>query len=102
VKGSGFMSRSEWETEIPTEVFTALWPKTEGRRVEKVRYEIAYSGVLLEVDEYRGDLAGLYTLEVEFKTEVAAHEFILPTWAMDAIDVTTQAVYKERSPLFVN
>src|SRR5688572_29992317 len=50
VKGSGTLSRSEWETQIPREVFESLWPHTEGRRLEKVRYVVPTPHADLEID----------------------------------------------------
>lgn len=97
VKGEGDLSRNEWESPIPEWVFKTLWPKTEGRRIEKTRYSIYYQGLTLEVDEYYGRLEGLFTLECEFPIEEAAYEFILPAWAVSAVDVTDDPAYKNKN-----
>lgn len=97
VKGDGTLSREEWEVEIPAWVFATLWPKTEGRQITKTRFTIEYQGLTLEIDEYYGALEGLYTLECEFLTEAAAEAFVLPDWAADAEDVTTDKAYKNKN-----
>lgn len=96
VKGSGSLTRSEWETTIPQHVFESLWPQTEGRRLEKIRYIVPMPPVTLEIDEYRGRLAGLYVLEVEFSSESMARTFVLPDWAANAVDVTSDPSYKNK------
>lgn len=96
VKGDGNLSRDEWEQEVPEWVFKTLWPKTQGRRIEKTRYSIPYRQWTLEVDEYHGVLAGLLTLEVEFLSEKEAAEFRLPIWT-DGQDVTADKRYKNKA-----
>lgn len=102
VKGDGSLSRSEWEVEIPQWVFESLWAKTDGKQIKKTRYEIEYQGLTLEVDEYFGNLVGLYTLECEFESEDAANAFTLPKWAADATDVTTNKAFKNKALAVVN
>lgn len=97
VKGEGTLSREEWETQIPAWVFETIWPKTEGRRVEKIRNSIAYNGLTLEVDEYFGKLQGLITLEVEFPDIEAASRFSPPEWVAVTADVTADPAYKNKS-----
>ena len=97
VKGDGTLSREEWEQDVPPWVFNTLWPATEGRRVEKTRYEVEYEGLTLEVDKYHGHLAGLVTFECEFPDEASAHRFQLPVWAVEAVDVTTDKRYKNKA-----
>ena len=97
VKGDGTISRDESEIEIPARVFEALWPHTEGARVEKTRYSVQHEGWLLEVDEYRGHLAGLITLECEFRSKKAAATLRLPEWAGDAVEVTEDKAYKNKN-----
>ena len=65
--------RVEEEIEIEPDRFERLWPLTEGRRIEKTRYEIDAGGdLVIELDVYKGDLDGLVTAEVEFDSEEAA------------------------------
>lgn len=94
VKGEGDLVRDEWETEIPGWVFDALWPRTEGARVEKERYSVAYGDHLLEIDLFRGALEGLCLLEVEFGSEDEASRFTPPGWVGRAVDVTDDPAYK--------
>lgn len=97
VKGNGNISRDEWEVEIPEWIFKTLWPKTQGRRMEKTRYSIPHHELTIEVDEYHGDLTELVTLECEFPREEAAHNFVLPAWAASAVEVTNDNAYKNKN-----
>ena len=79
-RGSG-ISRDEAEVELDRESFEGLWPLTEGRRIEKTRYEIALDGgPTVELDVYTGVLAGLVVAEVEFGSEEDADAFDGPEW----------------------
>jgi adenylate cyclase len=95
VKGGGGRSRVEEELEIDTERFERLWPLTEGRRIEKTRYEIpADDGLTIELDVYDGALAGLVVAEVEFDSEDAADAFSGPDWL--GREVTEDSRYKNQ------
>ena len=65
--------------------------------ITKNRYRIRYGDWTLELDEYTGKLAGLVILEIEFKTEEDAAAFVLPDWAINAIEVTTDEDYKNKN-----
>jgi adenylate cyclase len=93
-KSDGSLLREEWETEIPESVFQALWPATGNRRLHKVRYRIPHGELVLELDEYRNNLAGLYVLECEFPTSDAARLFTLPLWASTAVEITSDPSFK--------
>lgn len=97
IKGDGTLTRDEWEEEIPKWVFETLWPKTEGKRVEKIRYTVDLCENILEIDEYCGQLAGLFTLEIEFKTETDAKCFGLPQWLNIVGDITADKRYKNKN-----
>lgn len=97
VKNEGTISRQEWNKKIPRWIFDALWPSTEGRRIEKTRYSIPFQGSTIELDEYHGNLQGLVILEWEFPNEAASQNFVLPAWANNAIDVTSDEVYKNKN-----
>ena len=56
--------REEREIKLSQKQFAALWPGTTGRRLRKVRYEIPWEDLLIEVDIYRGRHAGLVVAEV--------------------------------------
>src|SRR6476660_9282429 len=58
--------REEREIKRSQKQFAALWPGTAGRRLRKVRYEIPWEDLLIELDIYRGRHAGLVVAEVEF------------------------------------
>ncbi len=77
--GSG-LQREEVEIELTPVQFNQLWPLTENRRIEKVRYEIHYKGALIELDVYEGALSKLVTAEVEFKTVAESTAFTPPDW----------------------
>jgi adenylate cyclase len=95
VKSAGGRTRVEEEIEIDAERFERLWPLTEGRRIEKRRYEIpAGDGLTVELDVYAGDLDGLVTAEVEFASEEAAEAFAAPDWL--GSDVTDDPRYKNQ------
>jgi adenylate cyclase len=94
VKRGRGLDRSEDEVAISSEVFDALWPLTEGRRIEKTRYEIPYQGAKIELDEYAGDLAGLLVAEVELPSREAAASFEPPAWFGE--DVTEGGRYGNR------
>jgi adenylate cyclase len=80
VKYGRGLSRGEDEVPISTEAFAALWPLTEGRRIEKTRYEVPHAGAVIEVDEFGGELEGLLLAEVEFDSVGASERFDPPGW----------------------
>ena len=80
VKSQGGLTRDEIEIEISHGQFLALWPATEGRRLEKIRYTMNENGCQLELDVYQGSLAGLVIAEVEFESAEASQRFSPPSW----------------------
>ena len=96
VKSGGGLVRVEEELPIDDAVFERLWPLTEGRRLEKVRHLIPAEppGLVIEVDVYGGDLAGLVVAEVEFASEEDARVFEAPPWF--GREVTTDARFKNQ------
>lgn len=95
IKGGGGRSRAEEEMEIGSERFVRLWDLTEGRRVEKTRYEVpGEGGLTIELDVYHGPLDGLVTAEVEFGSEAQADAFSGPDWLVR--EVTGDDAYKNR------
>ena len=74
-----------------------MWPITRGRRVRKTRYTTSLgNGLIMEFDEYKGALAGLYILEVEFPSENAARNFVLPE-GISGKDVTVDKRFKNKN-----
>ncbi len=95
VKRGAGLSRDEEELDLDENEFGRLWPLTEGRRVEKTRYEIpASDGLLIELDVYGGVLEGLITAEIEFGSEADAGRFQPPGWL--GREVTEDPAYKNR------
>lgn len=80
VKAGRGMKRAEYEVEVSREQFDALWPATEGRRLEKQRHECPIGVGECVVDVYLGPLRGLRVVEVEFATSVQADSFEPPSW----------------------
>lgn len=78
--------RVEEEIALEERQGQALWELTEGRRVQKTRRRVrladpaADGELLVEVDEYSGELDGLVVAEVEFPDEEAARAFEPPAW----------------------
>ena len=72
--------REEREIKLSPKQFAALWPGTAGRRLRKVRYEIPWDSVLVEIDIYRGRHAGLVVAEVEFRNRASCRRFKAPWW----------------------
>jgi len=92
--GSGLV-RQESEKEITEKQFEDHWPLTKDKRVQKVRYDIQYSGKLIELDIYSGELQGLIVAEVEFKSEQESSLFIPPQWF--GKEVTHDERYKNKN-----
>jgi len=76
VKRGGGAARFEAEEETTREVFEALWPLTEGRRVAKRRHRIRDGAHLWEVDAFTG--RELVIAEVELPAREA--DVVLPEW----------------------
>ena len=92
VKSGPAMVRVEEEIPIGPERFAALWPLTEGRRLDKVRHHLPLdAGLTVELDVYAGELDGLVTAEIEFPDEAAARAFSPPPWLGE--EVTGDAAY---------
>jgi adenylate cyclase len=72
--------REEREISLSPKQFAALWPGTAGRRLRKVRYEIPWKNLLIEIDVYRGKHGGLVVAEVEFPDQVTCRRFKPPSW----------------------
>jgi adenylate cyclase len=78
VRGSSV--REEREIMLTPKQFGALWPATVGRRLQKMRYEIPWNDVLIEIDVYGGKNKGLVVAEVEFRNRAACRKFKPPNW----------------------
>ncbi len=94
-KGGGRLQRRELEIELSREQFNTLWPGTEGRRIEKIRYQIQEAGQKIELNVYRGNLAGLVLAEVEFPSSENSAAFKPPDWLGE--EVTDDVRYKNQT-----
>jgi CYTH domain-containing protein/CHAD domain-containing protein len=89
-------SREEIEVRLYSEQFEALWPLTEGRRLRKARHRLPLgAGLVVELDRYGSELAGLLVAEVEFPSEQASHGFQPPAWL--GREVTGEAAYANQA-----
>jgi len=93
-EGSG-LTRRETEIEISPQQFLALWPSTEGRRLEKVRSVVNHGTIQVEVDRYLGDLEPLLIAEVEFSSIEESEKFKKPDYLGE--EVTGEESYKNLS-----
>jgi adenylate cyclase len=93
-KSPGDLSRKEFEVKLPGWVFDDMWSHTHHRRLSKTRYKIRDRCYTLEIDQYYGELEGLWTMEVEFDNEEQARAFTLPDWLSDAEEVTYDPKYR--------
>ncbi len=73
-------AREEREIKLSPKQFAALWPATAGRRLRKLRYEIPWKNLLIEIDIYRGKHSGLVVAEVEFPDHAICRKFKPPSW----------------------
>ncbi len=90
-RGSG-LTRMEQEQPIDRQLFDMLWPLTENRRIEKIRYCLQQGDHLLEIDIFKGTLAPLILLEVEFEDTAASANFKVPDFVNR--EVTDDKNYK--------
>lgn len=95
IKSSGELQRAEYEIELTKDQFEILWPLTEGKRIEKIRYEIEYQNYLIELDIYLDSLDGLKTAEVEFTSIDESNRFVGPNWF--GKDITKDNKYKNKN-----
>ncbi|MGD0586816.1 MAG: CYTH domain-containing protein [Oryzomonas sp.] len=93
-EGAGLMRR-ETEVEISPRQFQALWPSTEGRRLEKVRSLVDHGSCRVEVDRYLGDLEPLLVAEVEFSSAEESERFEKPDYLGQ--EITEVEAYKNIS-----
>lgn len=73
-------AREEREIKLSAKQFAALWPATVRRRLRKLRYEVPWKNLIIEIDIYRGVNRGLVVAEVEFPSQVACRKFKPPKW----------------------
>ncbi len=95
VKSMGSLARAEFETALTQQQFNTLWPATNGRRLEKRRYNIPSPKGLIELDVYMGRLTTLAVAEVEFDSRTSAEQYTPPEWF--GVEVTEDSRYKNKN-----
>lgn len=83
IKGWGSKVRDEYEINILVQQFHILWPLCRDITIHKYRYELLNSNggdEHLYLDVYKNELAGLYTVEVEFDSIEKCDAFNPPNW----------------------
>lgn len=96
--GETSIKRTEIEVEILEKEFKRLAENLvpETNIIEKDRYLIPLAADLTaELDIYHSGLEGLATVEVEFKSEEEANNFVPPIWFLQ--DVTKDKSYKNKN-----
>lgn len=95
VKSGTGMVRSELEEECTRDVFDALWPLTEGRRVAKRRHVVSDGALHWEIDEFTD--RSLVLAEIELPSADITAEF--PAWLLSVVerDVTGDSAYVNSS-----
>ena len=78
IKGKGTKIRKEVETELTEEQFDDMWIACEDITLEKRRYKTGPD--VYDLDQYKGVLAPLWTVEVEFDTIESCDNFTPPKW----------------------
>lgn len=80
-KGSGALSREEYNLPLTEEAFRQLIVKCEGLLIDKTRYRIPLEhGLTAELDIFHGVYAGRVYVEVEFQSVDEAVDFTAPEW----------------------
>ncbi len=84
IKGKGTLVRKEYEFEIQVpEAMDMLHHLKQGQIITKNRYVIFNQGHRWEIDEFLGNLAGLWLAEVELTSEF--EEFQIPPWVRQEV-----------------
>lgn len=105
-KGSGLMSREEYNLPLNQEAYRHLLPKADGNVISKKRYLIPLSSseinaeclsllngtpLVIELDKFAPPFSPLLLAEIEFPSEEAANAFQMPDWFSE--DVTNDIRY---------
>ncbi|MCR4311203.1 MAG: hypothetical protein NUV54_01380, partial [Candidatus Taylorbacteria bacterium] len=79
----------QFESTIPlTEEEYAELAQLQGKRVRKTRYNYTEGNTHYEIDVFRGGLAGLVLVDVEFDSAEKQKTFTPPSWCL--VDVTQE------------
>lgn len=81
-KGSGMMSREEYNLPLTAEAYEHLREKADGNVISKTRYLIPLSqeNLTAEVDVFEAPFEPLVMAEVEFESGEQAERFLPPDW----------------------
>ena len=91
-KSAGLMVREEYNLPLDEASYGHLKAKADGRVITKKRYRIPEKdGLMIELDVFEGELAGLVLAEVEFPDEQTAEKYQPPQWF--GRDVTYEKTY---------
>ena len=91
-KGSGMMTREEYNLPLTAESYEHLLAKADGNIITKKRYEIPdNSGHTIELDIFEGVFSGTILAEVEFDSVEEAESYNPPAWFKE--DVTMNKMY---------
>jgi len=95
-KSDGDLVRTEIERSIDNESYQILSNLIQSRIINKTRYYIKINSELTaELDIYYEELEGLATIEVEFKSEEEANNFVVPDWF--GKEITYDERYKNKN-----
>ncbi len=94
VKAGKGIKRIELEEPCDARIFEAMWPLTDGCRVQKVRYAVPDGDRIWEIDAFTD--RELFLAEVELPTEDA--EVVFPEWLAPLVvrEVTDDGSYTNR------
>ncbi|MBR2274637.1 MAG: CYTH domain-containing protein [Lachnospiraceae bacterium] len=90
-KGSGLLSREEYNLPLTPQAYETLRNKAEGNIISKKRVLIPYKTYTIELDIFDPPFAPLILAEVEFESEEDANSFTEPEWFSE--DVTNDTNY---------
>ena len=80
IKSNETKIRDEYEIELNKAQFSTLWKLCMYNSVHKFRYELPYYQHTIELDIYKNEAEGLFTVEVEFKNLKECDMFEPPRW----------------------
>lgn len=91
IKGSGMLTRQEYELDLSEEEYNNLLSKVDGNIITKRRYVIPLDSVLkLELDIFEGSFEGLIMGEIEFPNEEASKKYNPPEYLFREVTFDTR------------
>jgi len=86
------LTRDEYEIFITEDGYNSLVKKREGITIHKDRYQLEDNGIIVALDIFKNELAGLAYMEIEFESEKEAEKYKEPDWVIR--NVTDDVRYK--------